>query len=121
MLHGFERALKPRLKAAAKKPHGYGDAKAGLAAFTKWWKTVGTLKVGTELTVTRDGAGRVTMAIKGEPLGTVESDALAWALWDMFLGAKGVSAEIRQGVADGLAALAEGADHVAELRAADEA
>jgi len=118
MLHGFERALKPRLKAAAKKPHGYGDAKPGLAAFTKWWKTVGTLKVGTELTVSRDGAGRVTMAIKGEPLGTVESDALAWALWDMFLGPKGVSAEIRQGVADGLAALTQGADHVAVLRAA---
>lgn len=110
MLHGFERALKPRLRVAAK-AHRHTDGKAGMAAFAGWWKKVGTLPVGTEVTLSRDGAGRVTMAIKGEPVGAVESDALAWALWDMFLGAGGVSAEIRTGVADGLARLLRGECH----------
>lgn len=110
MLHGFERALKPRLRVAAK-AHGHTDGKAGMAAFAGWWKKVGTLPVGTEVTLSRDGEGRVTMAIKGEPVGVVASDALAWALWDMFLGAGGVSAEIRAGVADGLARLLRGEVH----------
>ncbi|GAB0492722.1 hypothetical protein MMPV_003991 [Pyropia vietnamensis] len=110
MLHGFERALKPRLRVAAK-AHDHTDGKAGMAAFTGWWKKVGTLPVGTEVTLSRDGAGRVTMAIKGEPVGAVVSDALAWALWDMFLGAGGVSVEIRQGIADGLARLLRGEHH----------
>lgn len=110
MLHGFERALKPRLRVAAK-AHGHTDGKAGMAAFSGWWKKVGTLPVGTEVTLSRDCAGRVTMAIKGESVGAVVSDALAWALWDMFLGAGGVSVEIRQGIADGLARVLRGEHH----------
>ncbi|MEO0649318.1 MAG: chalcone isomerase family protein [Planctomycetota bacterium] len=82
----FEGSLKPRVK-RAKDELELGDATAALATF-KGFFSLDKLRKGNEVLISVDAKGRLTTRVDGQVMPAVDSPALAWALFDVFLGTK---------------------------------
>eukprot|EP00741_Cyanophora_paradoxa_P019406 tig00021127_g18734.t1 len=99
---GFDRSMLKRIRTAAKE--GKEGGKEALRKFNNLFRGR-NLPSGTEVTLSWLAGGRMVTAIGGQHVGTIESEALCWAIFDMYCGPKAVSNEAREGIAAGLAAL----------------
>jgi hypothetical protein len=81
----FEEGLAPRIARAAKEPYSLPDATEELARF-KGYFSLDKLKKGNEVVISVDEAGRLTTEVAGEIKPPIQSPALAWAMFDVFLG-----------------------------------
>ena len=110
MMNGFDRALSRRIRHATKKLH-MPDAKTQYAQFVKYVLSLHKVPVGAKIRfAVLDDGNALLVQRNDEIIGYVEEcPALCYALDDMFLGAKPVSAEAKHDIAQGLARIL--ADH----------
>lgn len=87
MAEAFDDALAPRVAQAAQRGMPGGAEALGRfrALFT------GELTKGTELLFSWAPGDRLLVSIAGRPVGEIANRALAWALFDVYLGAKPIS------------------------------
>lgn len=86
MSEAFNEALAPRVAQAEQR--GMPGGAAALTQFRGFFTS--DLKDGTELVFARAG-GKLTVSIGGQQVGEIDNDALAWALFDVYLGSKPIS------------------------------
>jgi hypothetical protein len=89
MAEAFDDSLKPRLETAMKKLELRGKAE-DLATFRGYFD-VDEVKEDVELLFTWTPDGRLHTRMKGKALGTIDSPALARALFDVYLGEDPIS------------------------------
>ena len=96
MAGAFDDALRPRVEAAARE----GSLSGGVAALDTFrgFFDVGELTEGSELLFLCDPAGTLHTRIKGEPAPTIDSPALCWALFDVYLGEDPISRDAKRGL-----------------------
>lgn len=88
MASAFNEALAPRVAQADTR--GMPGGAAALAQFRGFFSS--DLKNGTELLFARSGGGgKLTVSIGGQQVGEIDNAALAWALFDVYLGTKPIS------------------------------
>lgn len=94
MAEAFDDALGPRVAQAAGRgmPGGAEALRRFRALFTS------DLRNGTELLFTWAPGDKLLVSIGGRQVGEIENRALAWALFDVYLGPKPISAEGRRTV-----------------------
>jgi len=88
MADAFDGALRPRVRLAAGR--GMPGGEAALAKFRGLF-SIGRLTKGTPLDFTCTPEGRLHSTVAGERLEDIESRALCWALFDVYLGAEPIS------------------------------
>lgn len=93
MTEAFDEALTPRVAQAAQR--GMPGGAEAVGQFRALFTT--PLTRGTELLFTWSG-DRLLVSIGGRQVGTIDNRALAWALFDVYLGAKPISAEGKRSV-----------------------
>jgi hypothetical protein len=93
MTEAFDDALTPRLAEASRRnvPGGADGSSQFRALFTT------PLTRGTELLFTRAG-DRLVVTIGGRQVGAIDNRALAWALFDVYLGRQPISPEGKRSV-----------------------
>ncbi|MFN2565620.1 MAG: chalcone isomerase family protein, partial [Gemmatimonadaceae bacterium] len=89
MAEAFEDALAPRVAQAAQR--GLPGGAEALARFRALFTS--ELTKGAELLFTWAPGDKLVVSIGGRPAGEIENRALAWALFDVYLGAKPISPE----------------------------
>ena len=94
MTEAFDDALGPRVRQAAQRDM-LGGAEA-LAQFRALFAT--ELTRGSELLFTWSSDDRLLVSIGGRQVGAIGNRALAWALFDVYLGANPISLEGRRSV-----------------------
>jgi hypothetical protein len=89
MVEAFDEALAPRVAQAAQRDMPGGAEALGRfrALFTS------QLRNGTELLFTWAPGDKLLVSIGGRQVGEIESRALCWALFDVYLGPKPISPE----------------------------
>ena len=94
MTEAFDDALGPRVAQAAQRdmPGGAEASARFLALFTT------PLTRGTELLFTWSSDNRLVVSIGGRQVGAIDNHALAWALFDVYLGANPISPEGKRSV-----------------------
>jgi chalcone isomerase-like protein len=99
MAEAFDEALAPRVAQAAQRDMPGGAEALGRfrALFTS------ELRSGTELLFTWAPGDKLLVSIGGQQVGEIESRALCWALFDVYLGAKPISLEGKRTVVAKLA------------------
>jgi hypothetical protein len=80
----FEGALAPRVRRAAEELE-LDDATSALARFRTFFE-LDRLRKGNEILISADAEGRLTTRVAGELAPAIGSPALAWALFDVYLG-----------------------------------
>mmetsp|Transcript_13690 Transcript_13690/g.23489 ORF Transcript_13690/g.23489 Transcript_13690/m.23489 type:complete len:297 (+) Transcript_13690:81-971(+) len=96
---GFDRSVIPRVRRAASSMNMPGGKEA-LKEFNGWFRGK-NLKTGTEVVLHWHRGGKLTACIDGVVLGRLESPALCWALFDVYLGAKPVSSDAKNAIFNG--------------------
>lgn len=105
MKDGFDRGIRPRVAAAAKKGRCKpAECKKAVHQFSNLFMSVGTMKVGSEIKIAVDN-GNVSLTVDDRWLGEVKNPQLAWAMVDLFLGGRPVTPTLRQSSAEALEAL----------------
>lgn len=99
MAEAFSEQLEPRMKGKSK-PEDLEETGKILATFRGYFGE--SMKVGDEIVFTFTPAARVTTTINGQQKGAIESRTLAWALFDIYLGEKAISASARQAFLRGM-------------------
>ena len=94
MIEAFDKALKPRLRQAIEKL-GLNGSQADLESFRSYFNSEELTK-GSELIFAWRPGGTLVTAIQGGVKGEIESPALCWALFDVYLGLKPVSKGAKQ-------------------------
>jgi hypothetical protein len=94
MAEAFDDALGPRVAQAVQR-NMPGGAEA-LAQFRALFTT--PLTRGTELLFTWSSDDRLLVSIGGQQVGAIDNRALAWALFDVYLGANPISPEGKRSV-----------------------
>ena len=94
MAEAFDEALAPRVAQAAER--GMPDGAEALGRFRALFTS--DLRNGTELLFTWAPGDRLVVSMGGRQVGTIENRALAWALFDVYLGPKPISGEGRRTV-----------------------
>jgi len=89
MAEAFDGALRPRVQDAGSK--GMTGGEAALDQFRSFFGE--EVAKGTELVFSCTPAGHFTTAIAGASKPDIESPALCWALFDVYLGAKPISSD----------------------------
>ena len=89
MAEAFDGQLRPRVVAAAGR--GMPGGEAALDRFRAFFSD--RVTTGTELLFSCTPEGRFTTSVAGQPRPELESTALCWALFDVYLGAKPISAD----------------------------
>ncbi|MFN2567296.1 MAG: chalcone isomerase family protein [Gemmatimonadaceae bacterium] len=89
MAEAFDDALAPRVAQAAQR--GLPGGAEALGRFRALFTT--ELKNGTELLFTWTPGDKLVVSIGGRRVGEIENRALAWALFDVYLGPKPISPE----------------------------
>jgi hypothetical protein len=102
MSEAFDGALRPRVVAAAGR--GMPGGEAALNQFRTFF-SVDRLTEGAELVFTCTAAGAFHSKVVGETKPTIESRALCWALFDVYLGSEPISAGGKRNVVSGFPAL----------------
>lgn len=93
MAAAFDEALAPRVAQAAQR--GMTGGAEALARFRGFFTS--ELKKGTELLFSRAG-NTLTVSIGGQQAGEIDNAALAWALFDVYLGGKPISTDGKKSV-----------------------
>lgn len=101
MAEAFDGALRPRVQEAAGK--GMTGGEAALDQFRGFFADQVTK--GTELVFACTPEGRFTTSIAGAQKPDIESPALCWALFDVYLGAKPISSDGKKSVVASFPAL----------------
>jgi hypothetical protein len=102
MSEAFDGAMRPRVVAAAGR--GMPGGEAALGQFRSYF-SVDRLTEGAELVFTCTANGALHSKVAGEAKPVIESRALCWALFDVYLGAEPISASGKRGVVAGFPAL----------------
>ena len=89
MADAFDEALAPRVSQAAQR--GLPGGTEALGRFRELFTA--DLRDGTELLFTWAPGDRLLVSIGGTQVAVIENRALAWALFDVYLGAKPISAQ----------------------------
>jgi chalcone isomerase len=89
MTEAFDDALTPRVAEAAQRDMPGGTE--ALAQFRALFTT--PLTRGTEILFTWSPDDKLLVSIGGRPVGVIDNRALAWALFDVYLGRKPISPE----------------------------
>ncbi|KAA8491926.1 Fatty-acid-binding protein 3, chloroplastic [Porphyridium purpureum] len=103
MQNGFDRALIPRVRDAAKN-RDMPNGKAGLKKLNGCFLKKKLMKEGTQIEFVRHPGGKLSVFIDGLVYAEIENRALVWALMDMFLGAQAVAPEVKLHVCETLSA-----------------
>jgi Chalcone isomerase like len=112
MQHGFDRALIPRVRAAASSM-GMPGGKDALRKFNAIFKSAGVLRVGTEICIKCTGFDTLVLEINQQHCVTLHNKALVWAVLDMFLGEAPVAPNVKSRVAESFhSLLLNNADHL---------
>jgi len=96
----FDRALRSRVERAATDMNMPGGA-AALDTFRGYFNLNEVTK-GTEIVFSCNPAGRLETSVSGESRPGIQSQALCWALFDVYLGEKPISADGKKSVITGL-------------------
>lgn len=94
MAEAFDDSLAPRMEQAIEKDKKRG-ALTDLAAFRTYFK-VDEVKEDIELLFTRTTDGKLHTRMAGKYLGTLDSPALCWALFDVYLGSDPISKKAKK-------------------------
>lgn len=89
MADAFDGALRPRVLRAAEEM-GMPGGETALDQFRDYFSLEEMTKE-AEIVFSCSPAGRLTTSVKGETMPAIESDALCWALFDVYLGEKPIS------------------------------
>jgi hypothetical protein len=94
----FDGALRPRVAQAATR-----NLPGGAAALDRFRGYFDLRQVarGTEIVFSCDPAGRLSTQVGGAPRPAIESRALCWALFDVYLGEKPISGDARRNLVAG--------------------
>lgn len=101
MQNGFSRGLSPRVQ-KARKEQGLQGGSAALKALNKFFLKKKLLKEGCEILFRWSGSGTLDVYMDSKFYGRIESPALCWSIWDMFLGSKTVTPHLKSQVAAGI-------------------
>jgi hypothetical protein len=99
----FDDALKPRVTAAAAASKGAGGAQA-LQRFRAYFN-LREVSRGMEIMFSCGAGGVLNTTVNGESRPPIQSQALCWALFDVYLGDKPVSLDGRRNLISGFPAL----------------
>ncbi len=102
----FDSALRPRVERAAADMNMPGGA-AALGKFRGYFNLNEVTK-GTEIVFSCNPAGRLETSVRGEFRPGIQSQALCWALFDVYLGEKPISADGKKSVITGFPDLLAG-------------
>jgi hypothetical protein len=102
----FDSAMKPRVERAARDMNMPGGAVA-LDTFRGYFNLDEVTK-GTAIVFSCNPAGRLETSVRGESRPGIQSHALCWALFDVYLGEKPISAEGKKSVITGFPDLLAG-------------
>jgi len=102
----FDSALRPRVERAAADMNMPGGA-AALGKFRGYFNLNEVTK-GTEVVFACHPAGRLEISVRGEFRPGIQSQALCWALFDVYLGEKPISADGRKSLITGFPDLLAG-------------
>jgi hypothetical protein len=105
LVEAFDEALTPRVRRAATERKMTGG-EAALERFRAYFN-LRELAGGTEIVFSCAG-GRLSTAVIGQPRPVIESPALCWALFDVYLGAAPISRDGRRSLLEGFPALLTG-------------
>jgi hypothetical protein len=94
MTEAFDDALTPRIAQAAQR--SMADGAEALAQFRALFTT--PLSRGTEILFSWTPDDKLLVSIGGRQVGVIDSRAFAWALFDVYLGAKPISPEGKRSV-----------------------
>jgi len=103
MAEAFDGALRPRVQRAATEM-GLGGGEEALEQFRGYFSVEQVTK-GTELLFICTPDGTLSPTVKGEPKPPINSAALCWALFDVYLGDKPISGDGRKSVIQNFPAL----------------
>ena len=106
LVDAFDRALIPRIRRAAADMNMPGGAKA-LKQFRLYFDLNEVMK-GTEIVFSCAPAGRLETSVKGESRPRIDSEALCWALFDIYLGENPISVDGKKSVVGGVPELLAG-------------
>ncbi len=96
MADAFDGALRPRVQQAAAEM-GMPGGEAALDQFRGYF-SLDEMTKEAEIVFSCSPEGRLTTSVKGETQPSIESDALCWALFDVYLGAKPISGDAKKKV-----------------------
>jgi len=103
MAAAFEEALLPRVQEAAASMSMPGGEEA-LQSFRSYF-SLSEMTKGAELVFSCTPDGTLSSNVKGEMKPAIQSPALCWALFDVYLGAKPISGDGKKGVVANFPAL----------------
>ena len=89
----FDDALKPRVRTAAGR--GLAGGETALARFRGFFD-LDRIRSGTEIVFSCDADGRLTTRVGDAARPDIESPALCWSLFDVYLGDKPISSDARR-------------------------
>ena len=96
MADAFDGALRPRVQQAAAEMEMPGG-EAALDQFRGYF-SLDEMTKEAEIVFSCSPEGRLTTSVKGDTQPSIESDALCWALFDVYLGAKPISGDAKKKV-----------------------
>lgn len=99
LVDAFDRALIPRIQRAAADMSMPGGATA-LKQFRLYFDLDKVMK-GTEIVFSCAPAGRLETSVRGESRPRIDSQALCWALFDIYLGENPISADGKKSLVGG--------------------
>jgi hypothetical protein len=103
MIDAFDEALRPRVTRAAKELN-MADGAAALERFSAYFSG-SELARGAEIVFSCGPVGQVSISVGGQPRPRIDSPALCWALFDVYLGDAAISADGRRSLIEDLPAL----------------
>ena len=106
MRNAFDEALKPRVERAAETLE-MPDGGLALERFRGYFN-LREMAAGTEIVFSCSPGGRLTATVGGERKPPIESPALCWALFDVYLGDRPISADGRRRLVAGFPELLAG-------------
>lgn len=90
----FDDALTPRVRRAATE-RGMAGGDAALVQFRGYFN-LDEIPSGTEIVFSCDAGGRLATRVAGSPRPDLQSPAMCWALFDVYLGDRPISGEARR-------------------------
>jgi hypothetical protein len=106
MAEAFDGALRPRVQQAAAEM-GMPGGEAALDVFRGYF-SVDEMTKESEIVMSCDPQGMLRASVKGEVQPEIDSPALCWALFDVYLGAKPISGDGKKKVIQGFPQLLGG-------------